>query len=128
MRLKMPKKSFYPRTVKSKGFLSYIEYILSTELKSNVRVLSWKTKNEKKSALFIVEQIIYFLQKRVPFGKIKQRLWKASVLLIRADLEVDLKKHNVLGKKLFSGVKHHRMYFHPSFLLPLKALLLNLEK
>ena len=74
--LKMPRKSFYPRTAKSKDFLSYIEYILSTELKSNVRVFSWKTKNEKKSALFIVEQIIYFLKKRVPFGKIKQQLWR----------------------------------------------------
>ena len=74
--LKMPRKSLYPRTAKSKDFLSYIEYILSTELRSNVRVLSWKTKNEKKSALFIVEQIIYFLQKRVPFGKIKQQLWR----------------------------------------------------
>ena len=74
--LKMPRKSLYPRTVKSKDFLSYIEYILSTDLGSNVRVLSWKTKNEKKSALFIVEQIIYFLQKRVPFGKIKQQLWR----------------------------------------------------
>ena len=74
--VKMPRKSFYPRTVKSKDFLSYIEYILSTDLRSNVRVLSWKTKNEKKSALFIVEQIIYFLQKRVPFGKIKQQLWR----------------------------------------------------
>ena len=76
--LKMPRKSFYPRTAKSKGFLSYIEYILSIELKSNVRVFSCKTKNEKKSALFIVEQIIYFLQKRVPFSKIKQQLWRES--------------------------------------------------
>ena len=76
MLLEMPRKSLYPRTAKSKGFLSYIEYILSTELRSNVRVLSWKTKDEKKSALFIVEQIIYFLQKRVPFGKIKQQLWR----------------------------------------------------
>ena len=76
MRLKMPRKSLYPRTAKSKGFLSYIEYVLSTELRSNVRLLSWKTKDEKKSALFIVEQIIYFLQKRVPFGKIKQQLWR----------------------------------------------------
>ena len=72
----MPRKLFYPRTVKSKGFLSYMEYILSSQLKNNVRLFSWKTRDEKKSALFLVEQIVYFLQKRVPFSRIKQQMWR----------------------------------------------------
>ena len=70
----MPRKPFYPRRVKSKGFLCYMEYVLSSQLKSNVRLFSWKTRDEKKSALFIVEQIVYFLQKRVPFSRIKQQM------------------------------------------------------
>ena len=74
--LKMARKPLYPRTVKSKGFLSYIEYILSSQVESNVRLFSWKTRDEKKSALFIVEQIVYFLQKRVPFHRIKQQIWR----------------------------------------------------
>ena len=74
--LKMPRKPLYSRTVKSKGFLSYIEYILSSQIKSSVRLSSWKTKDEKKSALFIIEQIVYFLQRRVPFHRIKQQIWR----------------------------------------------------
>ncbi len=70
----MARKPLYPRTAKSKGFISYIEYILSSQLKSNVRLFSWKTRDEKKSALFIVEQIVYFLEKRVPFSRIKQQM------------------------------------------------------
>ena len=70
----IPRKPFYPRRVKSKGFLCYMEYVLSSQLKSNVRLFSWKTRDEKKSALFIVEQIVYFLQKRVPFSRIKQQM------------------------------------------------------
>ena len=73
---KMARKPLYPRTVKSKGFLSYIEYILSSQLKSSVRLSSWKTKDEKKSALFMVEQIVYFLERRVPFHRIKQQIWR----------------------------------------------------
>ena len=74
--LKMARKPLYPRTVKSKGFFSYIEYILSTQIKSSVRLSSWKTKDEQKSALFIIEQIVYFLQRRVPFHRIKQQIWR----------------------------------------------------
>ena len=72
--LRMPRKLLYPRTAKSKGFVSYIEYILSSQLKTNVRLFSWKTRDEKKSALFLVEQIVYFLQKRIPFSRIKQQI------------------------------------------------------
>jgi ribosomal protein S3 len=56
--------------------LSYIEYILSSQVESNVRLFSWKTKDEKKKCSFIVEQIVYFFYKRVPFHRIKQQIWR----------------------------------------------------
>jgi ribosomal protein S3 len=72
---------------------------------------SWKTKDEKKSALFIVEQIVYFFYKRVPFHRIKQQIWRQlklkSIQGIRITysgrLEVALRKHNVRDENFSMG-------------------------
>lgn len=63
----MPRKFLYPRTAKSKGFLSYIESLLSSQLKSNVRLFSWKTRDEKKKRSFYSRANRVFFTKKSAF-------------------------------------------------------------
>lgn len=56
------------------SYKKHIESQLSNALFSNVVVSFSRFSNEKQSAIFLAEEIIYYLEKRVPFFKIKNQI------------------------------------------------------
>ena len=60
--------------LKNSSYKKHLESQLSNVLFSNVVVSFSKFSNEKQSAIFLAEEIIYYLEKRVPFFKIKNQI------------------------------------------------------
>lgn len=53
----------------------HVEYVLSKQLKTQVNLSPKKEQKDFKSALFLAEEIVHFLERRVPFRKIKNRIF-----------------------------------------------------
>ena len=56
------------------SYKNHLEAQLSNVFSSNVVVSFSKLSNEKQSAIFLAEEIIFYLEKRVPFFKIKNQI------------------------------------------------------
>lgn len=60
--------------LQNSSYKKHLESQLSNVLFSNVVVSFSRFSNEKQSAIFLAEEIIYYLEKRVPFFKIKNQI------------------------------------------------------
>lgn len=60
--------------LKNSSYKKHLESQLSNVLFCNVVVSFSKFSNEKQNAIFLAEEIIYYLEKRVPFFKIKNQI------------------------------------------------------
>ncbi len=57
-------------------FKRHLESQITNTVFSDTAILFFKFSNEKQSAIFLAEEIIYYLEKKVPFFKIKNKLLK----------------------------------------------------
>jgi ribosomal protein S3 len=57
-------------------FKKHLESQITNTFSSDTVLLFFKFSNEKQSAIFLAEEIIYYLEKKVPFFKIKNQLLK----------------------------------------------------
>ena len=57
-------------------FKKHLESQITNTVFSDTAILFFKFSNEKQSAIFLAEEIIYYLEKKVPFFKIKNKLLK----------------------------------------------------
>jgi ribosomal protein S3 len=57
-------------------YRKHIERVLTQELSMNVNLHSVKTYDHFRSALFLAEEIVYYLERRIPFRRIKNRILK----------------------------------------------------
>ena len=57
-------------------FKKHLESQITNTVFSDTAILFFKFYNEKQSAIFLAEEIIYYLEKKVPFFKIKNKLLK----------------------------------------------------
>lgn len=57
-------------------YKNYLENSLSSLYKLELNLIPFKVKNDWQHANFLAEEIVYFLQKRVPFRRIKNKLLK----------------------------------------------------
>ena len=57
-------------------FKKHLESQITNTVFSDTSILFFKFSNEKQSAIFLAEEIIYYLEKKVPFFKIKNKLLK----------------------------------------------------
>jgi ribosomal protein S3 len=60
--------------LRNSSYKKHLESQLSNVFFSNVVVSFSRFSNEKQSAIFLAEEIIYYLEKRVPFFKIKNQI------------------------------------------------------
>ena len=57
-------------------FKKHLESQITNTFSFDTALLFFKFSNEKQSAIFLAEEIIYYLEKKVPFFKIKNQLLK----------------------------------------------------
>ena len=57
-------------------FKKHLESQITNTVFSDAAISFFKFSNEKQSAIFLAEEIIYYLEKKVPFFKIKNKLLK----------------------------------------------------
>lgn len=62
-------------------FKKHFENILSKQLDKHVNLYLIKTRDHFRSASFLAEEIVYYLKKRIPFYRIKNRIIKEVKLL-----------------------------------------------
>lgn len=60
--------------LRNSSYKTHVESQLSNALFSDVAVSFFRFSNEKQSAVFLAEEIVYYLEKRVPFFKIKNQI------------------------------------------------------
>lgn len=63
----------------SKGnslYRCHVEGVLDQQTGSSVKLVPFQVSTEKQSALFLAQEVVYFLEKRVPFRKIKDQILK----------------------------------------------------
>lgn len=64
-------------------YRKHIENVLTREFRTNIRIHTVKTYDHFRSALFLAEEIVYYLERRIPFRRIKNKVLK-DVKLVRA--------------------------------------------
>lgn len=57
-------------------YASYLESHLSVILKQQIDLIAFKVKNDWQNASYLAEEIVYFLEKRLPFRRLKSKLVK----------------------------------------------------
>ena len=72
--IKTSKKKFF--FLQNPFFKKHLESQITNTFFSDTAILFFKFSNEKQSAIFLAEEIIYYLEKKVPFFKIKNKLLK----------------------------------------------------
>ena len=54
----------------------HVEGVLDQQTGSSVKLVPFQVSTERQSALFLAQEVVYFLEKRVPFRKIKDQILK----------------------------------------------------
>lgn len=67
-------KNFF--VLKNSPFREHLERVTSCFFQTKVNTFFYLIKNEKQSALFLADEIIYFLEKRILFRQIKNKIYK----------------------------------------------------
>lgn len=58
------------------SYRNHMEYVLSKQLNINFELFPIRVSNDFRSALFLAEEIVYYIERRVPFRKIKNKILK----------------------------------------------------
>lgn len=62
--------------IKNFKLKEHLESIISKKIQSYVNILPFKILNDYQSAIFLAEEIVFYLERRIPFRKIKNRIIK----------------------------------------------------
>lgn len=60
----------------NKFYTKYLEYFLSKQYQNFFNLFFFRIQTEKQGALFLVEDIIYYLERKIPFRRIKSQILK----------------------------------------------------
>ena len=109
--------------------ITYLESILDESLSSPTALYFYNSVHETQAAHFVSDEIAYYIERRVPFRRIKQLLLQELQtsyiegvrVICSGRVGVDLKKLNVHVGKDFNGVKLHHTFFRLNYPLPLEA-------
>ena len=74
--LEQKQQSFPCRTDENSLYRCHVEGVLDQQTGSSVKLVPFIVSTERQSALFLAQEVVYFLEKRVSFRKIKDQILK----------------------------------------------------